>query len=549
MKQLIQCMGMLMLLFGLSSRVSAQITLVKDGKATSRIVLVEKNEVNEQAATLLQDFVKRISQATLPIVADTKARSGDILIGGKQASAGEDGFLLKTTANEQLQISSGGDKGAIYGVVSLLEQYMGVSYFAKEAYTLTPMQTITLPAIHREETPAFRYRQTYSYNNDDPVYKLWFRLEEPKDMFIENMWVHTFNRILPSDRFGKEHPEYYSFINGEHRPGHNSQWCLTNPKVFDAAVRQLDSIFKAHPDMKMISVSQNDGNNTNCSCPACKEVDEYEGSPSGNLIRFLNKLAERFPDKEFSTLAYLYSMQPPKHVKPLPNVNIMLCDIDCKREVPLTDNASGRDFVKALEGWSKISDNIFVWDYGINFDNIVSPFPNFHILQKNIQLFKKNHVTMHFSQVNGIRGGDFSEMRAYMIGKLMWDPYQNADSLMRTFMNGYYGAAAPYLYQYQKIMQGALLAGGQPLWIYDSPISHKNGMLNPVLLKTYNELFDQAEEAVAGPYCCAAYNYPASRCNIRNSRSPVHRSVQIKRRSGNYSGYSTGVPVSSASRH
>ena len=151
MKQLIQCMGMLMLLFGLSSRVSAQITLVKDGKATSRIVLVEKNEVNEQAATLLQDFVKRISQATLPIVADTKARSGGILIGGKQASAGEDGFLLKTTANEQLQISSGGDKGAIYGVVSLLEQYMGVSYFAKEAYTLTPMQTITLPAIHREE--------------------------------------------------------------------------------------------------------------------------------------------------------------------------------------------------------------------------------------------------------------------------------------------------------------------------------------------------------------------------------------------------------------
>ena len=47
-------------------------------------------------------------------------------------------------------------------------------------------------------------------------------------------------------------------------------------------------------------------------------------------------------------------------------------------------------------------------------------------------------------------------------------------------------------------MQGALLASGQPLWIYDSPISHKNGMLNPVLLKTYNELFDQAEEAVAG---------------------------------------------------
>ena len=219
----------------------------------------------------------------------------------------------------------------------------------------------------------------------------------------------------------------------------------------------------------------------------------YKAGPHGQL----NKLAERFPDKEFSTLAYLYSMRPPKHTKPLPNVNIMLCDIDCKREVPLTDNASGQEFVKALKGWSEISDNIFVWDYGINFDNIVSPFPNIHILQKNIQLFKEHHATMHFSQVNGIKGGDFSEMRAYMIGKLMWDPYQDADSLMWRFMEGYYGAAAPHLYQYQKIMQGALLASHQPLWIYDSPISHKDGMLCPQLMKTYNELFDKAERAVA----------------------------------------------------
>ena len=186
---------------------------------------------------------------------------------------------------------------------------------------------------------------------------------------------------------------------------------------------------------------------------ACRAVDEYEGSPSGNLIRFLNKLAQRFPDKEFSTLAYLYSMHPPKHTRPLPNVNIMLCDIDCKREVPLTDNASGQDFMKALTGWSAISDNIFVWDYGINFDNQVAPFPNFHILQKNIQLFKENHATMLFEQVNGLRGTDFSELRAYMLSKLMWNPSCDADSLMQTFLKGYYGPSAPYLYQYQKLLQ------------------------------------------------------------------------------------------------
>lgn len=474
---------------------SAQLTLVKDGKAVSRIVLSEKSEINRQAADLLQDFVQRISGASLPIM-EGKAKSGDVVIGGKSAEAGEDGFTLCTEQN-QLRITSGGDKGSIYGVVTLLEKYMGVSYYAYQAYTLTPSKTIILPEIHLSETPAFRYRQSFSYGCDDPIYKMWFRLEEPNEVFIDNMWVHTFDRLMPSEVYGKEHPEYYSYINGEHRPGNHSQWCLTNPDVYDFVVKKLDSIFKANPDKKLISVSQNDGNNTFCTCENCRKVYEEEGSPAGAYIRFMNKLAERFPDKEISTLAYLFTMYPPKKVKPLPNVNIMLCDIDCMREVPLTDNASGRDFVKALEGWSAISNNIFVWDYGINFDNMVSCFPNFHVLQKNIQLFKKNHVTMHFSQVNGSKGTDFSEMRAYMIGKLMWDPYQNADSLMRSFMDGYYGAAAPYLYQYQKIMQGGLLASGINLWIYDSPVTHKNGMLNDQLCKTYDELFDQAEAAVA----------------------------------------------------
>ncbi len=48
-----------------------------------------------------------------------------------------------------------------------------------------------------------------------------------------------------------------------------------------------------------------------------------------------------------------------------------------------------KEFVKAMEGWSKITNNIFVWDYGINFDNYLAPFPNFHILQDNIRLSKR----------------------------------------------------------------------------------------------------------------------------------------------------------------
>jgi hypothetical protein len=482
----------------LFTQLGAQINLVKGGKPQTRIVLQSGSVADKQAAMLLQDFTKRITSATLPIVQNAVSRKGDVVIGGiPPKTVKEDGFFISTKQGSL--VIQGLDKGSVYGVVALLEKYCGVSYFGEKEYSLTKLNDLSLPSLQIAENPAFRYRQSQFYGlKTDSIYKLWNRLEEPEEMFAGGYWVHTFDRLLPSAVYGQTHPEYYSFFNGKRHPGKASQWCLTNPDVFEIVSQRVDSIFKAHPGMKMISISQNDGNYTHCTCDNCQRIIDQEGSISGSFIYFLNKLAARFPDKEFSTLAYLFTMNPPKHIKPLPNVNIMLCDIDCNREVSLTENASGREFVKAMEGWSAISNNIFVWDYGINFDNYVTPFPNFHILQDNIRLFRKNHATMHFSQIGGSRGGDFAELRTYLVSKLMWNPDVNVDSLTQHFLNGYYGQAASFIYQYIKVMEGALIGSGNRLWIYDSPVSHKTGMLKPELMRRYNALFDQAEKAVAG---------------------------------------------------
>lgn len=483
----------------LSIQLRAQVSLVKKGKPTARIILSDDTSAERTAANLLQNFIQKISGSSLPIHCNQTAKKGDVLISSHQElpSVTSDGFSL-STQHGILKISGGNDNGVVYGVVTLLEQYLGVDYWGENEYSFTPRKTITLPLIDKIDNPAFRYRQSQCYATRDSLYKWWYRLEEPSEVFAATYWVHTFDKLLPSDVYGKTHPEYYSFFKGKRHPGKASQWCLTNPDVFEIVSQRIDSIFKANPDKHIISVSQNDGNYTNCTCDSCKAIDDREGALSGSVITFLNKLAVRFPDKEFSTLAYLYTMNPPKHLKPLPNVNIMLCDIDCNREVSLTENASGREFVKAMQGWSAITDNIFVWDYGINFDNYLAPFPNFHILQDNIRLFKQHHATMHFSQIAGSRGGDFAELRAYLVSKLMWNPEVNTDSLMQHFLHGYYGEAAAPIYRYIKVMEGALIGSGQRLWIYDSPVSHKKGMLKPELMRRYNALFDEAEKAVSG---------------------------------------------------
>ena len=489
----------------------AQVDLVKEGKSKSKIVLAEQTEVNRTAATILQDVVQKISGCKLDIKQKGKAGKGDILIGTSNSSAlTEDGYQLSTTGGKL--VITGKDNGPVYGVVSLLEDYLGVDYWGNGEYNLEKRSTISLPSIEKTDNPAFRYRQTQNYvMATDSLYKWWYRLEEPKEVFAANYWVHTFNRLLPVEEYGKTHPEYYAYFDGKRHPG--AQWCLTNPDVFEIVAQRIDSIFKANPEQKIISVSQNDGNNTNCTCPECKKLDDAAGSPSGSLIYFMNKLAKRFPDKEISTLAYLYTMNPPKNVKPEPNVVVMLCDIDCDREVSLTENGSGQYFMKALKGWSDITDNIFLWDYGINFDCYLSPFPNLYIMQDNIRTFRDHHVKMHFSQIASNYGGDFAELRSYLASKLMWNPDIDVDHVIKHFLKNYYGEASDYIYQYIQLIQGALWGSGHRLWIYDSPVSHKDGMLNPTLMKRYRTIFDKAEAAVA--------NDPVALDRVRRTRLPL----------------------------
>lgn len=521
---------------------SAQVNIVKHNKPTSRIVVTTQEHADSTAASILQNFVQKSTQAKLPIVychQAKKIKKGDILIGNGMTNSQfiskeitEDGFLLSTD-DGYLRIISGGDNGSVHGVTTLLERYLNVNYWGANEYSFDTQNDLTIPRIHDIDNPAFAHRQTHFYGLDremaDPLYKEFSRFEYVNELFAGNrIWVHTFLRFFPLEQYAKSHPEYYSLVNGKRHTKSTAQLCLTNPDVLEIATHKIDSLFKANPDRNMTSFSQNDGDGSWCHCDECMKIIKEEGSVSGLYIRFLNKLAERFPDKQISTLAYLYSVKPPLHAKPLPNVNIMLCNINCTREVPLDENAKGQEFLSYLEKWSELSNNIFLWDYGINFHNYVAPFPNFHIMAKNMQLFKKNHVNTFFHQLSPAPGEDFAELRTWLTSKLMWNPYADTDELILKFLKGYYGeTSAPYLYQYIKLMQGALLSSNQVLWIYDTPVTFKHTMLNPKLLKRYNELFDKAEQAAAAD--------SAHLARIQRSRLPLlYSELEIARTEPNF---------------
>ncbi len=477
----------------------------------SRIVC-EPGEATTSAAGILQRYLGEATGYPLP-VGRGQARKADICL-REVSDLPEDAFRIGL--EKGVLVLEGRGKSLSYAVCDFLEQEAGMSYWGGGEYDLPQNKAFSVRP--RTEVPAFRYRQCSHYLlREDPLLRTWMRLEEPGDLFVENLWVHTCNRLLPASRYGAEHPEYYAYYGGKRHPGSASQWCMSNPEVLEIVCGTLDSLFHAHPEQTMISISQNDGSDTYCRCPACQAVMDEEGSPAGPILRFVNAVAARFPDKEISTLAYLFSVKPPKCTKPLPNVSIMLCNIDCRRQTSLPENPSGQEFMKHLEGWSAICDNIFLWDYGINFDNYLSPFPNLHTIKDNMVIFQEHGVKMHFSQINSSRGGDMAELRPYLVSKLMWNPRADADSLIRHFCERYYGAAGPYIERYINLLEGASVATDVDLFIYDSPVSYKGNILQPALFKRYNAILDRAEAAVAGD--------PVRLARVRRSRLPLQYSA------------------------
>ena len=504
--------------------VSLQIGPEKSSLERFRIVTpINPSVIEQKAASELQKYLGKITGVKLPIVDDgAKLGSCEFVIGRSMrvpASLGTagpdpDGFVIKNFGT-RIILSGGQHKGTLYAVYTFLEKYLGCRFYAPDAEVIPAQNNMRLPGLDYYGHPAFADREVFYTVMEDPDFLDKSRCDLMAWGNSRNwgLWVHTMFRLIPPDRYFKTHPEYYALFGGERR---KTQLCLSNPDVLKLTIDTLGKMMQANPDAKYWSVSQMDTYG-NCECPECSAVDKREGSPAGSYVEFVNKVAAAFPDKVISTLAYQFTRKPPLHVKPAPNVNIMLCTIECDRRQPIEKDTSAGSFLKDIAGWSKIVPDILIWDYVIQFTNMIAPFPNFPVLQPNLQMFRNYGARRIFEQ--GCHGtySDSQELRAYILSRLEWNPDLNVDSLITDFTNGYYGNAGIYIRKYLDEMNRAMGGSNQPLWIYSSPQQETGTFLKPELMKKYEGYFDQAEKAVQGDSALTA--------RVQKARLPLRYAI------------------------
>jgi len=520
---------------------AGELVLAEGGKSDYRIVVsAGASPSTRYGAEELQTFLEKMTGAKLPIVSDAEPASPREIVLGDGArlkeigaaidfdALGPEGYVIRTVG-EKLVIAGGRLRGNLYGVYGLLEDHLGCRWFAPGVSRILRRERLAIGAIDERQVPALEYREPYVQDCFDADWCARNRMNSSvaalgekhggKIVFAEGFFVHTFNRLVPPEKYFDAHPEYFSMIDGRRRKDH-SQLCCVNPEVIALCSEGIREAMRRQPRATVFSVSQNDWYNY-CQCPGCKELSEREGSPMGPVLQLVNRVAEsvekEFPDKIVETLAYQWTRRPPKTIRPRPNVVIRLCSIECCFSHPLAacDGKENREFRADVEGWSKIAKRLWVWDYATDFRHYLLPFPNLRVRGPNVAFYVAHNVRGIFEQdTYNTLDGELSALGGYVTAKCLWNPKYDANTAVNEFLEGYYGPAARPIRRYLDLLHDRVEKENIHVNIWapcDSP------HLTDELLVQSNELWQRAESRAAAD--------PAALARVKTSRMSVDYAI------------------------
>jgi hypothetical protein len=476
-----------LLLAGCASR--TELIISRKGRSDYRIIVPKGgNPAVLYAAGELQRYFRDVSGGTLEIVAEDQAGRGPAFLLGRTRRAEKaglfeqagtlknDGVLIKTIGRDVALLGEG-DRGQLYSVYTFLERYAGCRFLAYDCTVAPLREVVRIPrVIDYRYSPPFLYREILAYDagrwgliarqrlNGGNMKQVLAPLPPDSDERIPGIFlypfVHTFAAIVPKDKYFANHPEYFSLVKGKRCPDTISgQLCLTNPEVLELAKAKALEWIGQHPELMSVDISQNDtwpDKSGACECEKCAAIVREEGSQHGPILRFVNEIADavkaKYPDKFVDTLAYAYTIVPPKITKPRPNVIIRLCHYGCYFHGIEGEDMS-KDFRTAVEEWPKVSTHVFIWHYGTNFWHYLAPNPNLESLVKDFRYYAAHGIDGLMLQGNiQSPGGELAELRQYLASQLMWDPSLDPMAIRTDFCNGYYGEAAGETLEYLALM-------------------------------------------------------------------------------------------------
>ena len=523
------CFTILMSVVLLSIRVvdaAKPVTLATNG-AASAVIVVDPGatEAEQFAAQDLKIHLDQMTGGNFQIVNPTyKTTQARILIGQCPEVKGllpnidfdnmqSDTIVMKTLGNK-LILAGGRPRGTVYAVYSFLEDNLGCNWWDQNNSSIPVNRNIAIKALNKVYTPTVTYRSVwykyieYEQGPFGARLKLNGTIPQPAAKYGGHIRPilsgHSLHYVLPPDTYFASHPEWYGLYDGTRCAilpgGHKNQLCLSNNEMRQEFINRMLQLIQGDPNAEVISIGQQDGASP-CSCAPCQAMNTTYGGPSGTQLTFVNQCADAvkavYPKIRVETLAYQWSINPPTAAPTgllarRDNVNVRIAPINEDFGAPWNSKRNTR-VSELVQGWKSFA-NIAVYDYSVNYHQPFILLPAWNTLGANIRYYANNKVKsiVYHGEISN-DGANFCRLRAWLIAHLIWDPSSDQNALTMRFLNGYYGAAGPYLKQYIDLTQRAASENTtfMPIWS-DDPC-----FLTSAQLQSAKSYFDSAEAAVA----------------------------------------------------
>ncbi len=494
------------------------------------------------AADYLNRYINEICGYKLTVSKNTASSDGCIVL--KINPSLNAGYQI-TSDRKNICISGSTLRNTVDGICAFLHEYGGLTYYTS-TLAVKEKKSITVPFnVNYVYTPYFEMTDTDWYSPKDLDYSLFNGIsgteyrDIPADLgggteYISG-FAHTYtNQFCSKDKYFESDPDCFALSACVRN---KESLCLSNPKTLEIVTQEvLDLLEEKHnpkADLQIVSLTQND-NIFFCTCPRCAAKYVKYGSISGLNLEFVNSVARSVKEHGYDnvaidTFAYMYTRSAPKNIVPEDNVIIRLCSIECCFSHDFEDKSCvwNMGFANDLKDWAKICDRLYIWDYVTNFTNYIGIFPNFGTLQKNMQFFYENNVKGIYEEGNYQMSPvdtEFGELRAYLICRLMQDPYCDLEAEREAFLNAYYGNGGKYIGDFIDIITDK--ADARHLSIYTS--MNTTCRLTGKDIAKCDKLWADAEAAASG----------SALDNVRNSEL-AWRYWKLKNNASEYKKLST----------
>lgn len=481
-------------------------------------ILIPASPTKQQsyAAEKLSEKLSEVLSCTVPVVssASDKFIAIDSTDGEDVSSVKENGYIIK--ADKNIYINGTGKRGALYGSYRFLEEYCGLKAYTKDIVILPKTDKISVPSdAYIKYEPFFEYTITDWKSVSDMEYGItnglsggkYQELNEKSGGAVSYLgaFCHTLTRqFCSAQKYFDTHPEYFAYRDGKRI---KDQLCLTNPGTLEVIKGEVMELLKNGHDpeatLQMISLTQADNYNY-CTCENCEKfAHEHGDAQSAIMVNFVNQIADMVKDAGYEnvaidTFAYQYTRKAPTGIVPRDNVIIRFCTIEACYACPLDDPDCPRNIPmnNDINDWSKICKRIYIWGYTTNYSHTCCVFPDFHVIQRNIQFYYEHNVRGVYEEGNHYIDTcdvEFGELRLYMISRCLQNPYCDIDEVMNGFLEAYYGPGGKYIRT--AIDEFSKCAGDKKghMWIYQP--SNTSLHMNEFQVVKINKCFESAKKA------------------------------------------------------